>query len=152
MEFALFGQEEIHDGDDEKEIEIGDDVSSMSTDGGSGEESDTDRSESSEEKEDELRTVGEDDDDRRMEVLRMFLHHIKKLDSLFDEEDQKAIEKEIHRMEHSKKRIWKKQCRDRLKVLSEYERVLGLQKNHPSLSNFFVSKHKKMERMIASLK
>ena len=55
-------------------------------------------------------------------------------------------------MEKSKKRLWKKQSRERLKVLSEFERILKMKKNHPVLSDYFVSKHLKMQRMIASLR
>ncbi len=133
-----------------------DEVSSMSTanvDDVLLDEEDEEESESEEEEDDEdLKTVGEDDDDRRLEVLRLFLSNVKKMPELFDDEDFKAISKEIKRVETSKKRLWKKQCRERLKILSEYERVLRLQKFHPALSDFFVSKHRKMERMIASLK
>ena len=128
-----------------------DDISSMST--GDSEEDEIElEDESVEEKDDEdLKTVPEDDDERRLEVLKIMLTDIQS-NQLFDKEDAKAILKEIKKMENSKKRLWRKQCKDRLKVLSEYERVLKLHKHHPELSNFFVSKHRKMERMVASLK
>ena len=117
-----------------------------------GDSSSDDESEENEEEEEDLKTVGDDDDDRRLEVLRIFLSNVKKMPDLFDDEDFKAISKEIKRVESSKKRIWKKQCMERLKILSEYERVLKLQKFHPALSDFFIAKHRKMQRMIASLK
>jgi len=98
-----------------------------------------------------LSVVDEDDEERRLEVLRIFQMRLEKMPDLFDETDIKAIGKEIHRLENSKKRLWKRQCRERLKVLSEFERVLGLRKNHPKLNDFFVNKHRKMERMISKL-
>ena len=141
MDFIEFDTE-LSDVDEEKE-----EISSMSTGG-------DDNSENAEEEEedDELHTVDDDDDERRLEVLRLFLEQIQKEENLFDEDDCAAVKKEIKRMENSKRRLWKKQSNDRLKILSEYERVLKLSKFHPSLSDFFIKKHKKMERMIASLR
>ena len=125
-------------------------VSQMSTEGDN--EDGTENGESEEEDDDdELHTVDDDDDERRLEVLKIFLTQIQESE-IFDDDDCAAVKKEIKRMENSKRRLWKKQSNDRLKILSEYERVLKLSKFHPSLSNFFIKKHKKMERMIASLR
>ena len=140
MDFIEFDTE-LSDVDEEKE-----EISSMSTGGDDNSEN------AEEEEEDELHTVDDDDDERRLEVLRLFLEQIQKEENLFDEDDCAAVKKEIKRMENSKRRLWKKQSNDRLKILSEYERVLKLSKFHPSLSDFFIKKHKKMERMIASLR
>ena len=104
-----------------------------------------------EEKADDLQTVDEEDDERRIEVLRIFKKEVQAKKDLFDDSDVQAIEAEIKRMEKSKKRLWKKQCVDRLRVLSHYERVLKLSKNHPSLNKYFVGRHREMQKMIADL-
>ena len=101
---------------------------------------------------DEIRTVEGDDEERRIEVLKLFLAKIQSMESLFDSDDVDAIEREIRKMESSKKRIWKKQARERLKVLSEFERILEMKRYHKHLSDFFVNKHIKQQRMIASLR
>lgn len=141
MDFIEFDTE-LSDVEEEKE-----EISSMSTGG----DNNSENAEEEEEEDDELHTVDDDDDERRIEVLRIFLEQIQESE-IFDEDDCAAVKKEIKRMENSKRRLWKKQSNDRLKILSEYERVLKLSKFHPSLSDFFIKKHKKMERMIASLR
>ena len=59
---------------------------------------------------------------------------------------------EIRSIEQSKRRIWRQRADARLKILADFERVLRLSRHHKKLSDFFVKKHRKMEKMIANLK
>ena len=103
------------------------------------------RSESSredEEEEDELFL----DAQGRISLLQKLRERMQSSE-LFDDEDVSAVDEEIERIEENERNSLQTKMKERLRILTKYDRLLEMGTNHPKLNEYFVRKQQEMNEL-----
>ena len=66
---------------------------------------------------------------------------------LFDDEDVSAVDEEIERIEENERNSLQTKMKERLRILTKYDRLLEMGTNHPKLNEYFVRKQQEMNEL-----
>ena len=66
---------------------------------------------------------------------------------LFDDQDVEAVRGEIDRVEELERNSLRNKLRERLRLLTKFDRYLQFKQHHPKLNAYFVKKQKRMDRL-----
>ena len=71
--------------------------------------------------------------------------------TMFDEEDAKAVQKEIDALDNQKIQKYQALNNGRLELLKKYDELLGMKKNFPKMNRFFVKKQQQIIDIVQRL-
>lgn len=71
--------------------------------------------------------------------------------TMFDEEDAKAVQKEIDTLDNQEMQKYQALNNGRLELLKKYDELLGMKKNFPKMNRFFVKKQQQIIGIVQQL-
>ena len=71
--------------------------------------------------------------------------------TMFDEEDAKAVQKEIDALDNQEMQKYQALNNGRLELLKKYDELLGMKKNFPKMNRFFVKKQQQIIGIVQQL-
>ena len=66
---------------------------------------------------------------------------------LFDEDDEQAVAVEIERLIENERNSLQTKMKERLRILTKFDRLLDMGTNHPVLNEYFVRKQQEMNAL-----
>jgi hypothetical protein len=89
------------------------------------------------------------DGDGRLSLLQKMRTRMR-LSNLFDEDDLAAVDDEMARVVEQEKNSLRTKIKERLRILTKYDRHLCMSDHHPHLNDFFVRKQLQMQKLASA--
>lgn len=119
----------------------------LSDDSSEGEECGKEQSSESDQSDDEEEYAL--DGDGRLSLLQKMRTRMR-LSDLFDEDDLAAVDDEMARVVEQEKNSLRTKIKERLRILTKYDRHLRMSDHHPHLNDFFVRKQLQMQKLASA--